>query len=236
MEDLDDEYVERVYLSAAVAADLLAENRRPLHAQMESLGLLMDGKPTRGALLAMARHPQRWVSGAYVQCLHFSGNELTSPIKSRNEFTGKLEHVLNRVDELVDTTTTTSTDIVSANREVRRYDYPPAALKQLARNAVMHRSYETNAPVRIYWFDDRVDIESPGGLYGRVTRANIEEGVTDYRNPLVAEIMYHLGFAQRFGVGIPIAKEALRDNGNPPLELRASTSNVTATVRMPPDL
>ena len=100
----------------------------------------------------------------------------------------------------------------------------------------MHRSYETNAPVRIYWFDDRVDIESPGGLYGRVTRANIEEGVTDYRNPLVAEIMYHLGFAQRFGVGIPIAKEALRDNGNPPLELRASTSNVTATVRMPPDL
>lgn len=235
-EHLDDEYVERVYLSAAVPADLLAENRRPLHAQMESLGLLMDGKPTRGALLAIARHPQRWVSGAYVQCLHFSGNELTSPIKSRHEFTGKLEHVLNRVDELVDTTTTTSTDIVSANREVRRYDYPPAALKQLARNAVMHRSYETNAPVRIYWFADRVDIESPGGLYGRVTRANIEEGVTDYRNPLVAEIMYHLGFAQRFGVGIPIAREALRDNGNPPLELRASTSSVTATVRMPPDV
>lgn len=235
VEDLDDEYVERVYLSAAVAADVLAENRRPLLVQMESLGLLTDGKPTRGALLAMARYPQKWISGAYIQYLRFDGTGLTSPIKGRNEFTGKLEHVLNRVDELVDTTTTMSTDIVSASREVRRYDYPPAALKQLARNAVMHRSYEDNAPVRIYRFDDRVDIESPGGLYGRVTQANIEEGATAYRNPLVAEIMKHLGFAQRFGVGIPIARAALRDNGNPPLEIRASSSSVTATVRISPD-
>lgn len=95
----------------------------------------------------------------------------------------------------------------------------------------MHRSYETNAPVRIYWFDDRIDIESPGSLYGRVTQDNVDKGVTDYRNPLVAEIMYHLGFAQRFGVGIPIAQTALQDNGNPPLELRSSQSGVTATVR-----
>lgn len=231
VDHLDLQYVEEVYLPAAVAEDVLAENRRPLSHQMESLGLLVDGTPTRGALLAMARNPQTWVSGSYVQCLRFEGTGLASPIKKRNEFTGRLAHVLNRVDEFVDTATAMSVDIVSASREIRRYDYPPAALKQLARNAVMHRSYETNAPVRIYWFDDRIDIESPGSLYGRVTQDNVEKGVTDYRNPLVAEIMYHLGFAQRFGVGIPIAQTALQDNGNPPLELRSSQSGVTATVR-----
>lgn len=231
---LDLQYTEDIYLPAVIAAEVLEENRRPLSSQMESLGLLMDGKPTQGALLAMAHNPQTWIPGAYVQCLRFNGTALADPIRKRNEITGKLAHVLRRTDDLIDTTTAMSVDIVSAGREVRRYDYPPAALMQLVRNAVMHRSYETNAPVRIYWFDDRVDIQSPGGLYGRVTRDNIEQGVTDYRNPMVAEIMYHLGFAQRFGVGIPIAREALRDNGNPPLEFRVTSAGVTATVRPRP--
>ena len=48
---------------------------------------------------------------------------------------------------------------------------------------------------------DRVEIASPGGLYGRMTRENFGKGDTDYRNPLLAEIMHHLGFAQRFGLG-----------------------------------
>ena len=40
-------------------------------------------------------------------------------------------------------------------------------------------------------------------------------GDTDYRNPLLAEIMHHLAFAQRFGLGVPIAREALAATGNP---------------------
>lgn len=226
---LDLRYIEEVYLPAAVAADVLAEDRRPLSRQMEALELLTDGKPTRGALLAAARNPQVWVAGAYVQYVRFDGTGLTSPIKDRKEFTGKLQSVLSGIDELIDSIATTNVD--TASREVRRYEYPPVALKQLARNAVMHRSYEVSAPVRIYWFDDRIDIESPGGLYGRTTWANIEKGVTAYRNPLVAEMMYHLGFVQRFGVGIPIAKQALRDNGNPVIEFRSSHARLTATIR-----
>ena len=123
--------------------------------------------------------------------MRFDGTGLTSPIKDRKEFTGKLQSVLSGIDELVDSIATTNVD--TASREVRRYEYPPAALKQLARNAVMHRSYEVSAPVRIYWFDDRIAIESPGGLYGRITWAAIEEGATAYRNPLVAEMMYTRG-------------------------------------------
>lgn len=161
--------------------------------------------------------------------MRFDGTCLTSPIKDRKELTGKLQSVLSGIDELVDSISTMSVD--TAGREVRRYEYPPSALKQLARNAVMHRSYKVNAPVRIYWFDDRIDIESPGGLYGGTTWADIEEGVTAYRNPLVAEMMYHLGFVQQFGVGIQIAKAALRDNGNPVIEFRSSHARLTATIR-----
>ena len=99
----------------------------------------------------------------------------------------------------------------------------------------MHRRYEgTNTPVRIHWYADRVEIASPGGLYGRMTPENWGKGDTDYRNPLLAEIMANLGFAQRFGLGIPLAEKALRANGNPPPEFRFEQQLVTVTVRIRP--
>ena len=54
-----------------------------------------------------------------------------------------------------------------------------------------------------------MEVISPGGLYGRITPETFGTGDTDYRNPLLAEAMYNLGFAQRFGLGVPLAREAL---------------------------
>jgi len=84
-------------------------------------------------------------------------------------------------------------------------------LQQLLRNAVMHRTYEgTNAPVRLYWFDDRIEIHSPGGPYGVVNVANFgQPGACDYRNQVLAGVLKALGFVQRFGFGIAQARRAL---------------------------
>ena len=85
-----------------------------------------------------------------------------------------------------------------------------AALQQVVRNAVMHRRYEhTNSPTRITWYEDRVEIVSPGGPFGIVANSPFGSGLTDYRNPTLAEIMRGLGYVQRFGAGIPIAKKSL---------------------------
>jgi ATP-dependent DNA helicase RecG len=110
------------------------------------------------------------------------------------------------------------------------------ALRQLARNAILHRNYEgTNAPVRIYWFSDRIEIHSPGGPYGQVTRQNFgQPGLTDYRNPHLAEAMGNLGYVQKFGVGIALARKALADNGNPPPEFDVPDGYVVAIVRRRP--
>jgi predicted HTH transcriptional regulator len=95
--------------------------------------------------------------------------------------------------------------------EERGETYPMDALRQLVRNAYMHRSYEaTNTPVRVYWFDDRIEIHNPGGPFGSVTPENFgQPGITDYRNPNLAEALRALGYVQRFGAGIAIARKAL---------------------------
>lgn len=229
--DLDEDYARERYLPQAVAADILAENRRPLERQLRSLRLVLDGRPTWGALLGLGSEPRRWLPGAYVQFLRIDGDAITSPIRNRRALAGRLEDILRGLDDSLASNMGVRTEIAPAARETRRPDYSIAALRQLAWSAIMHRSYEgTNAPVRVHWYADRVEIENPGGLYGRVTPRNFGRE-TDYRNPLTAEIMANSGFAQKFGLGIPLAREELARNGNPEPEFAFGPSRVSVTVR-----
>lgn len=97
----------------------------------------------------------------------------------------------------------------------------------------MHRTYEnTHAPVRVTWFNDRIEISNPGGPFGIVNRENFgQPGVTDYRNPNLADAMKVLGFVQRFGIGIQTARAELKKNGNPDLEFQIEPMTVLAMVR-----
>lgn len=190
------------------------------------------GTPVNGALLAFGRDPLRWLPGAYVQFLRIDGTELTDPIQGQKELSGTLHEVLSRLDELLAINISTTMDLTTGPREVQRSDYPLAALQQFARNAVMHRTYEgTNTPARISWFSDRIEILSPGGLYGQVNPENFGEGATDYRNPLVAEAMKVLGYVQRFGLGIPLARQVLARNGNRPPEFDLRPESVLVMLR-----
>lgn len=232
LDDLDLEYAQGRLLPQAVAADVLDQNQRPLEQQLRSLRLVWQGHPTWGALLALGKDPQSWLPGAYIQFLRIDGTGITDPIRHQKTLTGRLEDMLRRMEELIEINVSIRTRIDERSREHRHPDYPIVALKQLAHNAVMHRSYEgTHAPVQLYWYSDRIEIRSPGGLYGRMSPQNFGAGETDYRNPLVAELMHHLGFVQRFGVGIATARRLLDENGNPPPEFDVQPTLVGVTVR-----
>jgi ATP-dependent DNA helicase RecG len=144
--------------------------------------------------------------------------------------------MVRRLDEKLVSHNRTRIDFTSGPREQRAPLYPIVALQQLTRNAVLHRSYEsTNAPVRVYWYDDRIEILSPGGPYGVVTPENFgTPGLTDYRNPNLAEAMRVLGYVQKFGGGIVATRGALQRNGNPPPEFRVDQGHVLAIVRPAP--
>lgn len=80
-------------------------------------------------------------------------------------------------------------------------------------NAIMHRDYQTNAPVLFYEYDDRIEVQNPGGLYGKVSEENFPN-VSDYRNPFIAKAMKILGYVNRFSRGIYRVQKELVDNGN----------------------
>ena len=237
--DLDLNFFRTSYLPSAIAPDVLAANQRSVEQQLATCRFVVgpvDLRPTLVGCLVLAVEPRRAAPGAYVQFVRFDGVDLTSPISDQAEIGGSLSDLLRALDEKLRAHIRIATSITSGDQEVRRPDYPLAALQQLARNAVMHRSFEgTNAPIRISWFADRIEIQNPGGPFGQVTQENFgHPGVADYRNPHLAEAMKILGYVQRFGVGIATARAELETNGNPPLEFQVTQNFVHVTVRARP--
>lgn len=236
LNDLDLELFRRVYLPSALPTDILDENHRSLEQQLASMRFTTiepEVKPTTLGILVLGKDPIQFMPGAYIQFVRFDGIALTDPIKDQKEISGPLPDSLKMVDETLQINITTALDITSQPTDTRHPDYPIRALQQLARNAILHRTYEgSNAPVRFYWYADRVEIYNPGGPYGTVTRENFgTPGITDYRNPHLAEVMKNLGYVQRFGIGISLARQELQKNGNPPLEYDVETSHVLAIIR-----
>jgi ATP-dependent DNA helicase RecG len=214
---------------------VVAQNNRTIEQKLTSLRFATVNElhtPTVVGLLSVGKSPADYIPGAYVQFLRIDGRSLSDPIADQNECHGPLPDLLGRLDDILRANIHIATDIKSEATEQRSPDYPLPALQQYLRNAVMHRNYETsNAPIRLTWFSDRIEIQNPGGPFGQVTRQNFgQPGVTDYRNPNVAEAMKTLGFVQRFGVGLQIAQKALQDNGNPAPEFDVQDNHILTTV------
>jgi ATP-dependent DNA helicase RecG len=223
VEDLNHDLFQQLYLPSALSPEIIEQNRRPLEAQLMSLRFATREAaihPTVTGMLVVGQDPTHFLPGAYVQFLRIAGTELGDPVQDQKELHGPLPELLRRLDEVFEAHIGVALDVGSAAVDIRHPDYPIVALQQLARNAVLHRTYEgTHAPVRVTWFDDRIEIYNPGGPYGQVTAENFgQPGVTDYRNPHLAEAMKNLGYIQRFGIGIPLARREMEKNNNPPPE------------------
>lgn len=214
LDELDRLRFEQEYLPSVVARDVLAANERSYEQRLAATKLVLsdaEPRPTVLGLLVIGKSPADWLPGAYTQFLRLAGNDLTAPVADEEVIHGTVADQIRRLEEKLEAHNLRGVRFADVTQEARSEAYPMDALRQLVRNAFMHRSYEaTNAPVRVYWFDDRIEVHNPGGPFGSVTPENFgQPGITDYRNPNLAEALRALGYVQRFGAGIAIARKAL---------------------------
>ncbi len=209
------------YRNAAVAPEIIEENNRDILQQMAALGLWDMGNQcvTNAGALLSSEAPQNWLPGSYIQYVRYAGAGLESDVLDERRFTGDLSTSLRELEAFVQTLFPSRPVPVSALREKQIAPYPKPAIRELLMNAVMHRDYQSNAPIRFYWFSDRIEIQNPGGLYGAA--ANFPHQ-NDYRNPKIAEAMKNLSYVNQFGRGIATVQDVLRINGNPPAEFDIS--------------
>ena len=239
MNELDELVFLRTYLPSAISAEVLEQNQRSLEHQYIATKFAHPGPPvvpTLLGILAVGKAPTDWIPGAYVQFLRIDGVELGDPVKDAREVKGPLPDLFAELEDILKANIQTAVDLTSGSTEMRSPDYPMVALQQIVRNAILHRSYEhTHAPVRLYWYNDHVEVQNPGGPYGQVSKQNFgEPGAYDYRNPNLAAVMKELGYIQRFGYGITIARREMEKNGNPPPEFQVEDAHIAVILRRHP--
>jgi ATP-dependent DNA helicase RecG len=203
------------YLPKAVDPQIIQDNHRELSLKFASLRFydLKRGCPTYAGILLFTNNPLFWLPGAYIQFLQIDGNSLSAPIINQKQITGDLLSILRQLDLIIATLIKEYPLPETILREKMIADYPKEALRELLMNAIMHRDYESNTPIRFYWFSDHIEIQNPGCLYGDATPKNFPT-VNAYRNPVIAEAMKNLGYVNKYGQGILRAQSSLRDNGN----------------------
>lgn len=235
IDDLDLNFFNQ-YLSQAFSEDALQANNRSIEDKLITTKMISatdELSATVLGILVIGKHPQDIMHNAYVQFLRINGCSDRDDIIDETKIQGTILDILKRIDEKFMAHNRVSVDILSTPTKKRRAMYPLGALQQIVRNAILHRRYDnTSAPVHVYWFNNRIEIVSPGGPFGQVTVENFgEPRRVDYRNPNLAEAMKIMGFVERFGFGISISRELLRESGNPDLEFKVDQHQVMTTIK-----
>ncbi len=231
LSDLSIDVFRLSYLTQAIAPEILEANHRESGDQLASLRFFDSRRncPTNAGILLFGKNPLEWLPGAFIQFVRFDGNSLGSDVVSEHNLSGDMLTLLRELESLMDVQSQQRPVHESLLRERMSFDYPGETLRELLMNAVLHRSYESTAPIRFYWFSDHIEIQSPGGLYGEASPENFP-AQNSYRNPILAEALKTLGFVNRFGRGVVRAQAALLKNGNKPAEFHFDHGFVRVTL------
>lgn len=227
LQDISLEHFKINYLPIAIDNDILRENNRTLEEQLASLRFFdtQNQCPTNAGILLFGLNPEFYLPGAYLQYVKFEGSQMTDDVSFEKKFSGALATELTLLDDFIKSNIVKSKPKrIDSLQEQTIINYPYWALRELLMNAIMHRNYDSNSPIYVYEFVDRIEIVNPGGLYGEVTPQNFPNA-SDYRNVVIAEALKVLGYVNRFNYGVKRAKMELEKNGNgePEFDLSLTT-------------
>lgn len=170
--------------------------------------------PTYAAIILFGKNPKYFLMGDYIQFVRYNGEDNASNVINQYEFHGNLCTMLPKLDTFIETSLIQNRPApASVLKEKSIYNYPSWAIRELLMNAVMHREYQSNTPIKLYQYNNRIEVVNAGGLYGNATAENFPK-VNDYRNPIVAEALKLFGYVNKFNRGISRVQKELVENGN----------------------
>ncbi len=190
-----------------------------------------DGALNLAGLLLFGEQPDRFKPQFVLKAVKYPGNDIhTSRYDDTDDFSGPLRRVFDDALAFV----LRNLRKVQAGRGVNSPgvpEIPPVVFEELLVNALVHRDYLISAPIRLFIFDDRIEIISPGTLPNNLTVENIRTGNSNLRNPILASYVAKGVLPYRgLGSGVPRALEAWPD-----IDFRDDRdgSLFVATVRRP---
>ncbi len=188
-------------------------------------GLLDNQKPTVAGMMLLGEYPQAYFPQLSIIAMVVDGTEIGQLGEQGERFIddqrieGSIPQMLESAVAFVRRNSRNATIIDETGKRVDRTEYPMMAVREIILNALVHRDYSIhteNSPIRVILYQDRLEVENPGGLYGRITLDDLGKMAADTRNPFLAgglEVL--LGTENRFS-GIPTVMQEMKKAGLPP--------------------
>ena len=166
-----------------------------------------DGSLTVAAILLFGKYTQRWMPMMTAKCICFAGNSVGSKVFRDKVNDADMEgNLLHQYDTIMDffTRNLHNVQVGEEFNSMGKLEIPYTSLVEFTVNSLVHRSLNMKAPVRIFIFDNRVEIHSPGALPNGLTIDDIKAGTSMPRNTfLFNNAIYLLPYT---GVGSGITR------------------------------
>jgi len=209
-------------LDMAAIKDLFHDQRELNENDLLTLRLLTHDQgrlvPTKGAVLLFGKDRVRYFPDAWVQCGRFIGRDKVD-IFDHIELYDHLPQAVESIMLFLRKHGMRSADF----SEVRRKDVwsiPLGILREAVINALVHADYsQRGAPIRIAFFDDRIEIENPGILLPGMTIDDMRQGVSKIRNHIIARIFRELRLIEQWGSGVRRMFKEAQEQGLPEPEI-----------------
>ena len=134
-----------------------------------------------------------------IQCARFRGTERVDFL-DKKEYDGPLCEQIDGAYKFVLNYLSMAVEIDGIVRK-ERYELPPKAIRELIINAVIHRNYQMSSSVQVAVYDDRVEISSPGSIYGSLTLEEALSGRSSVRNRTLARTLEKIDVVEGWGTG-----------------------------------
>jgi len=186
----------------------------------ELMRITSGGVPTLAAILLFSPYPQVFFPQFSITAVVVPGLEMGELAQDGARFVdnkrldGPLPQLLDEADSFVLRNMTSRTIIDGNGHRADRSEYPPKAVREAILNALIHRDYSEHAegtPIRILFFRNRLEIRSPGGLYGKMSLDQLGKVQADTRNPLIANMMETMKLVENRYSGIPTIRREMQE-------------------------
>lgn len=194
------------YLTRLGQSPVHDENEKTIENELVNLSVLIEIEenryPTVGGILAFGKNPQRYFRSYTIMCGAYRGNDFLSDTVREKEIKGTLNELIEDSLAFVKLTMAQDHSLVGGVRRKDEYLYPIEAIRECVVNAVCHRDYTiSGSSIRIFLFNDRLEIRSPGGLPNTLTIDNMKFRQFT-RNQMIASFLTGYGYMERRGKGI----------------------------------
>jgi len=168
---------------------------------LKKIGLIRDSKPTWAAILLFGKDPQRNLSQATIHCGLFRADEIS--VLDDRMVMGTIIEQVNDAIEFIRKNIRVAFVMTGEPERKQVWDYPLPALREAVINAVCHRDYTISSSVEIRIMEDSLKVWSPGRLTAGITLPELfTSHASVLRNKGIAQILYDIGWIERWGSGI----------------------------------